>query len=97
MIETVEILDPKTRGLVGTISVNGGPPELTTSVKSIKEYFSENLPDILAGGNRVNGLVGGDSFCYERVFSPGQPGYWSAIRWVVGDYLLRDPKTGEVF
>lgn len=97
MTEKIEVLDPITRRLVATISVNGGPPEIDTADQRLKSEFLRRLPGVLAGGNRVFGLVGGDSCCYQKEFSPDDIEYWPALCPVVGDYLMRDPKTGEVF
>ncbi len=97
MLETIEILEPLTRHLVATISVNGGPPEIDTVDPFLESEFNRRLPGILAGGNRIFGLVGGDSCCYQKEFSPEDLEYWPALRSAVGDYVMRDPKTGEVF
>ena len=97
MIETIEFLDPVSRELVATVSVNGGLPEIETANSVLKAEFLDSLPDILAGGNKVLGLVGDNGACYYRELSPGEPGYWHSICQIVGDYVMRDPKTGEVF
>ena len=97
MTETIEILDPKTRNLVATISVNGGPPEIFTADRVLESEFLKRLPGVLAGGNKIWGLMGADSACYHKEFSPTDVEYWPSLCHVVGDYLMRDPKTGEVF
>jgi hypothetical protein len=97
MMETIEILDPITKKLEATISVNGGLPEMVTTNTALKDYFLETLPELLEEGNRINGKVGRNGACFRKVYSPGEPQYWPSMRIAVGDYLMRDPKTGKVF
>ena len=97
MIDAIEFLDPVSRVLVATVSVNGGRPEIETPNPVLRAEFLDSLPDILAGGNKVLGLIGDNGACYYKELSPGDPGYWHSICQIVGDYLMRDPKTGEVF
>jgi hypothetical protein len=96
-MESIEILEPKTGVVVGTISVNGGPPEISTSNSELRHFFCENIPDILTEVNKVEGTFGYGGALFEKIYSPGQPEYWPSMRIAIGDYLLRDPKTGKVF
>lgn len=92
----VELIDPASMEKVGVVSIVDGWPRLSNLVPKLQD-LEKGLSEFLTEDGNVIGHVGASYCVFEVEYSPGEDGYWPSLRTAIGDYLFRDPKTGQLF